>query len=124
MKFDVKKPIPGFENIAKVKLVIKDDNFAFLEDEKGNVLFILVNPFYINKNFSFEVPADVKALLELKEGSNLYVYTNVIKTSPYEESLINFKAPFVFNLDNKTCSQFVLENEFVYPAKSFTQKAS
>ena len=124
MKFDVKKPIPGFENIGKVKLVLKDDNFAFLEDERENVLFILVNPFYINKDFSFEVPADVKALLELKEGSNLYVYTNVIKTSPYEESLINFKAPFVFNLDNKTCSQFVLENEFVYPAKSFTQKAS
>ena len=124
MKFDVKKPIPGFEDINKVELVIKDENFALLQDEKGNILFILINPFYLNKDFSFEAPADVKALLELKDGANIYVYTNVIKKSPSDESLINFKAPFVFNLDNKTCAQFVLEDELIYPLKTFIKKAS
>jgi len=38
--------------------------------------------------------------------------------------LINFKAPFVFNLDNKTCAQFVLEDELIYPLKTFIKKAS
>ena len=39
MKFKVKKPIPGFENIQEVILNKIDDNFALLEDIKGNVLF-------------------------------------------------------------------------------------
>ena len=124
MRFKVKKPILGFEKIEEVELVIKDEHFALLEDTKGNILFILVNPFYLNKDFSFEAPADVKALLELKDGANIYVYTNVIKKKPSDESLINFKAPFVFNLDNKTCAQFILEDELIYPLKTFTKKAS
>ena len=124
MKFKVKKPILGFEHIDEVKLVIKDDNFALLQDKRGNVLFILINPFSLNNKFSFEAPADVKALLELKENSNIYVYTNVIKKKPSDESLINFKAPFVFNLDNYTCAQFILEDELVYPLKKFIKKAS
>lgn len=124
MKFKVKKPILGFEHIDEVELVIKDDNFALLQDTKGNILFILVNPFYLNNQYSFEAPADVKALLELKDGANIYVYTNVIKKKPSDESLINFKAPFVFNLDNQTCAQFILEDELVYPLKNFIKKAS
>ena len=119
MKFKVKKPIPGFENIEEVILNRVDDNFALLEDIKGNVLFILINPYFLKKEYDFEVPADVKALLELKKGSRVYIYTNVIKKHPTKESLINFKAPFILNLDNKTCAQVIIEEEII-PLKEFT----
>ena len=119
MRFKVKKPIPGFENIQNVKLTKVDDDFAVLEDENGKIIFILINPFYLKKEFSFEIPADVKALLELNEGSNTYVFTNVIKKNPTTESLINFKAPFIFNLDNNTCAQVILNEEGIYPLKEF-----
>ena len=124
MKFNVKKPILGFEDVKKVELVIEDENFAFLKDEKGDILFILINPFSLNKNFSFEIPSEIKRLLELKENSNIYVYTNIIKKRPSKESLINFKAPFVFNVENKSCIQIVLEEEGIYPLKDFIKKAS
>ena len=119
MKFKVKKPIPGFESVEEVFLKKVDDNFAILEDEKGNTLFILVNPYFLKKEFDFEVPADVKALLELKKGTKAYIYTNVIKKNPTKESLINFKAPFIFNLDNSTCAQVIIDEEGIYPLKEF-----
>lgn len=119
MKFKVKKPIPGFENVQNVKLRKVDDDFAVLEDESGKIMFILINPFYLKKEFSFEVPADVKALLELKEGSKTYIFTNVVKKNPTTESLINFKAPFIFNIENNTCAQVILNEEGIYPLKDF-----
>jgi flagellar assembly factor FliW len=30
---------------------------------------------------------------------------------PVTESIVNFKAPFLFNLDNNTCAQVILDNE-------------
>ena len=119
MIFKVKKPILGFENIEEIKLNKIDENFAVLEDKNGNVLFILINPFFLKKEFDFDVPADVKVLLDLKKESNIYIYTNVIKKNPATESLINFKAPFIFNLDNNTCAQVIIDEEGIYPLKEF-----
>lgn len=109
MKFLVKKPITGFENINEVELIKVDDIFSILKvDER--VLFTLINPFAL-REFSFDVPADVKALLEINKESKLEVYTNVVMKEPITESIVNFKAPFVFNYDNKTCAQVVLNDE-------------
>ena len=119
MLFKVKKPIPGFEHLDKVILRKIDDSFSILENENGEVIFILINPFLLKKEFDFEVPADIRVLLDLKEGSKTYIFTNVIKKNPTNESLINFKAPFIFNLDNFTCAQVILEDEGIYPLKEF-----
>ncbi len=110
MKFLVKKPIPGFENISEVELVKIDENIAELRDSNGKILFSLINPFVL-REYSFDVPADVKALLEINENSNIEVYNNLVAKEPISESIVNFKAPFLFNLDNNTCAQVILENE-------------
>jgi flagellar assembly factor FliW len=111
MKFLVKKPIPGFENINEVELQKIDDTFAILKDSKGNVLFTLINPFALREDFDFEVPADVRVLLELNENSDVDVYSNVVMKEPITEAVVNFKAPFIFNKSNNTMSQVILENE-------------
>ena len=110
MKFLVKKPLPGFENISEVELVKIDENIAELRDSDGKILFSLINPFVL-REYSFDVPADVKALLEINENSNIEVYNNLVAKEPISESIVNFKAPFLFNLDNNTCAQVILENE-------------
>ncbi len=110
MEFKVKKPIPGFENVHKVELVKNDEITATLKDEKGNVLFSLINPFIL-REYSFDVPSDVKVLLDMHKDSKVEVYTNVVTKEPVTESVINFKAPFLFNLDNNTCAQIIIENE-------------
>jgi len=119
MIFEVKKPIAGFEYLDKVALKKIDDSFSVLEDREGRLIFLLINPFILKKEFDFEVPADVKALLDLKEGSRTYIFTNVVKKNPTKESLINFKAPFIFNVDNHTCAQVVIEDEGIYALKEF-----
>lgn len=110
MKFKVKKPIPGFENVEKVELSKVDDTIAVLKDGEGRVLFSLINPFAL-REYSFDVPSDVKALLDINENSKIEVYNNIVMKEPVTESIVNFKAPFLFNLDNQTCAQVILENE-------------
>ena len=110
MKFKVKKPIPGFENINEVELNKIDESIAVLKDSAGKVLFSLINPFVL-REYSFDVPADVKALLDIDEKSNIEVYNNIVMKEPVTESIVNFKAPFLFNLDNNTCSQVILDDE-------------
>jgi flagellar assembly factor FliW len=110
MKFIVKKPIPGFENVNEVELNKVDESIAVLKDENGRVLFSLINPFVL-REYSFDVPADVKALLDINENSKVEVYNNIVMKDPVTESIVNFKAPFLFNLDNNTCAQVILDDE-------------
>jgi flagellar assembly factor FliW len=109
MKFTVKKPIPGFENITEVELSRVDETLAVLKDGE-RVLFSLINPFVL-REYSFDVPADVKALLDIDENSKIEVYNNIVMKDPVTESIVNFKAPFLFNIENATCAQIVLDNE-------------
>jgi flagellar assembly factor FliW len=91
MEFIVKKPIPGFEDINKIKLQKINDTFAILKDNNDNVLFTLVNPFMLRKDYDFEVPADVRVLLNLNENSDVEVYCNVIMKDPIQKLLLILK---------------------------------
>ena len=122
MKFLVKKPILGFEKINEVELQKIDDTFSILKDNNDNILFTLINPFVLKKDFDFEVPADVKVLLDLNENSLIEVYLNVIMKDPITESIVNFKAPFIFNKSNKTCAQIILDNEGYAKIVDFLKK--
>jgi len=111
MIYEVKKPILGFENISKVKLEEVDKLFATLEEEnKAIPSFTLINPYGV-REYSFDVPKDVQVLLDIKENSNILVYNIVVLHNPITKSIINFKAPLVFNKDNATMAQFILDNE-------------
>jgi flagellar assembly factor FliW len=123
MKFKVKKPIPGFEKVNEVELVKIDESLAVLKDEKGNPLFSLINPFVL-REYSFDVPADVKVLLDLNENSKVEVYNNVVMKEPVTDSIVNFKAPFLFNLDNGTCAQIILDNEDYEELGKYTLNAA
>jgi flagellar assembly factor FliW len=111
MIFEVKKPILGFENVLKVRLDEVDRLFATLEAENKSIpSFTLINP-YPMKEYSFDIPKDVQILLDIKEDSNILVYNIVVLHNPITKSVINFKAPLVFNKDNNTMAQFILDDE-------------
>jgi len=112
MKYEVKIPIPGFEDVKEVELVEVDGNFSVLKDDKGNVLFTLINPYSMRPDYTFEIPADVKALLDLdKNQKGVLVFNNVVMKEPITEAYVNFKAPFIFNPENHTCAQVILPDE-------------
>ena len=111
MIYEVKKPILGFENVLKVEFEEIDGLFATLRAVGEDVpTFTLVNPYQL-REYSFEVPKDVQVLLDIKDDSNILVYNIVVLHNPITESVVNFKAPLIFNKDNGTMAQFILKEE-------------
>ena len=47
--------------------------------------------------------------MDLKENSRVEVYNIVVLQNPIEKSVVNFIAPLIFNYDNMTMGQVVLE---------------
>ena len=110
MEFEVKSPILGFESVRTVKLEKIDDLFMKLNNTHADMpIFTLVNPFLL-REYDFEVPLATKLLLDLKDDTNLLVLNIMIIHTPLENSTINFLAPVIFNFDNKTMGQVVLES--------------
>jgi len=111
MIYEVKKPILGFENVLKVKLEEVDRLFATLEAANKSVpTFTLINP-YALREYSFDIPKDVQTLLDINKDSNLLVYTIVVLKNPITDSIVNFKAPLIFNKDNGKMAQFIINEE-------------
>lgn len=109
MVFDVKASILGFDELTKVELSKIDDFFSSLKNaDKAAPGFTLVNP-YALREYSFDIPAATKVLLDLKEDSRVEVYNIVVLQNPIEKSVVNFIAPLIFNYDNMTMGQVVLE---------------
>ena len=109
MTFDVKSPIPGFEQIKQVELEKIDDFFMQLKSCDDETSFTLINPFLL-REYDFEVPEYFKNLLELEEKSNTLVFNIMIVSTPIETSVINFIAPLVFNADKSCAAQILLDS--------------
>lgn len=113
MVFNVKAPIPGFEIIKEVELEKIDEFFVKLISKSDTTTFTLINPFMI-KNYEFKVPEYFKSLLDIKEDTNILILNIMIIATPIESSTINFIAPLIFNTDNGTVAQVLLDAN-LYP---------
>jgi flagellar assembly factor FliW len=111
MIYDVKKPILGFENVLQVELQEIDGLFSSLEAIGTEITsWTLVNPYQL-REYSFDIPKNVQVLLDIKEDSDILVYNIVVLNNPIKNSVVNFKAPLLFNKNNGKMAQFVLEDE-------------
>lgn len=109
MEYAVKSPILGFEDMSKVNLEVVDEMFVTIRDiDNENISMTLVNP-YLLREYSIDIPLSTKILLDLNEKSKFSVYNAVIIQAPIDNSRVNFLAPFIFNEDNKTVVQLVLD---------------
>ena len=108
-KFQVKSPILGFEDVADVNFAEVDDGaLAFLGmGDKAELL--LINPYKV-REYSFEVPAAIQTLLDIKASSKIKVFCVFVRDKE-TEILINFLAPIILNCDNNTLAQVVLNNK-------------
>ena len=124
MIFNVKDSLPGFEHIKTVELIKIDDFFMKLKSKEENDLtsFTLLNPFLI-REYEFEIPPYYKELLEINENSNILILNIMIVQKPIENSTVNFIAPLIFNVDNKTMTQLLLDNA-KYPHFGILEKIS
>lgn len=122
MIFEVKSPILGFERVTRMEFEKIDELFMRVSnpDGEGSVpTFTLVNPFLL-RNYEFEIPTALKLLLDLDNCQNLLVANIMVLQNPIEDSTINFLAPLVFNFDNHTMAQVVLDS-INYPQYSIAE---
>ena len=111
-EFIVKSPILGFEEVTKMKLEKIDDIFMKLSNADAPLpCFTLVNPFALWDKYSFEIPSAIQVLLDLQEGKtqDILIANIMVVYKEITDSTINFIAPIVFNFDNKTMAQVVLD---------------
>jgi len=120
MNYEVKGHILGFESMTHVKLNEVDDLFSTMIDaDNKDVSFTIVNPYKL-REYSFDLPSDVKVLLDIHKKSNIHVYNIVMIQKPLENSTVNFLAPIVVNIDNNTIAQVVL-NQKRHPKFGFNE---
>ena len=111
MQYNVQSTILGFDQISKVELSEIDELFSTLKScDDDNIRFTVVNP-YMLREYSFDVPKDIRELLDINEDSKVLVYNVMIIQDPLNESRINFRAPLIFNQDNGSMAQAVLDSE-------------
>lgn len=109
MQYEVKSTILGFDQITKVELTPIDEMFATLKSCDGrDISFTIVNP-YLLREYSFDLPTTIRVLLDINEDSKVVVYNIAVIQDPLDESCINFLAPLIFNQDNATMAQAVLD---------------
>lgn len=109
MQFDLKLPLLGFETVSKMELQKIDEIFMRLESIGEGPSFTLINPFAM-REYSFDIPTSLQALMGITPESNILIYNIMILQTPIEKSTINFVAPIIFNTDNQSMAQIIIDN--------------
>ncbi|RAZ56014.1 flagellar assembly protein FliW [Campylobacter hyointestinalis] len=122
MKFTIKSPILGFENIKSVEITKIDDFFVKMQSLDSDISFTMINPYALIE-YEFEIPTYYQELMQINDKSELKVYNILVISSPIEESSVNFIAPIVCNMTNMTLSQVILD-PVNYPKYSQAEKIS
>jgi len=109
MSYTVKGEILGFKDTKEVTIHEIDELFFTMIDVNNqHISFTLVNPFLL-RDYTIDIPLDVKELLEIDDKTNVAVYNILIIQKPLEKSTINFLAPLVINMDKKLLAQVILD---------------
>jgi flagellar assembly factor FliW len=109
MGYEVKGEILGFVNTKQVNINKIDELFSTMIDSQNEgISFTLVNP-YMLREYSFDIPAETKNLLNINSDSEISVYNILLIQKPLEKSTINFLAPIIINHDNNSLAQIILE---------------
>lgn len=106
--------IPGFEDEKKfVRLPISEESiFQILQSVKTEELaFIITSPFTVIQNYNFELDEPTVLSLEVKNESEIAVFTIVTLKETLADSTTNLKAPIVINTTNNKAKQVILNNE-------------
>lgn len=109
MQFALKLPLLGFESVKHMELKKIDDIFMRLESVEEGPSFTLVSPFAL-REYSFDIPSSLQALMEITPQSNLLIYNIMIVQTPIENSTVNFVAPLIFNTDNQVMAQIIIDD--------------
>lgn len=107
------KSIPGFNDIKRFILKeIEGSSFKLLQSiDDVTVGFVVISPFEVEENYEINLSEEVIKTLEIKEATDVLLYSLVTLNSKVEKITVNLKAPVVINVNNKKAEQFIIDKE-------------
>lgn len=107
------KSIPGFNDVKRFILKeIEGSSFKLLQSiDDVTVGFVVISPFQVEENYEINLSEEVIKTLEIKEATDVLLYSLVTLNSKVEKITVNLKAPVVINVNNKKAEQFIIDKE-------------
>ena len=110
------KGIPGFEEEKEFVLLPIEGNNMFQVLQSSNtpsVAFIVTNPYTLVEDYSFDIDEPTIELLNIEKPEDVFVLGILTLKQPFETSTINLQAPLIFQMNNRTAKQMILnDNRF------------
>ncbi|MGD6842960.1 flagellar assembly protein FliW [Bacillus infantis] len=114
-----KNGIPGFQDEHQFVILPLPENdiYAVFQSVKTAGLgFIIANPFFFFKEYSFDLDEAAIEQLGLENEADTMVYSILTIQEPFEKTTANLQAPLVFNKKNNQGKQLIL-NDGSYTTK-------
>ena len=107
------KSIPGFNDVKRFILKeIEGSSFKLLQSiDDVTVGFVVISPFQVEEDYEINLSEEVIKTLEIKEATDVLLYSLVTLNSKVEKITVNLKAPVVINVNNKKAEQFIIDKE-------------
>lgn len=106
--------LPGFDNIKRFVILsnIEDDTpFRWLQAvDCEHPAFAVISPFEINEGYEFDIDKTTEEILEIKNPSEVAVYSIVVIPEDITKMTANLKAPLIINTANNKGRQMIMDN--------------
>lgn len=87
-----------------------DSMLLMLSVEDPNVVFVLINPFFLCPDYSPVLTPEELVCLETKDSKELSYYAICVVRNDYLENTVNLKCPLIINPKTRHGIQIILEN--------------
>ncbi|MGM0876458.1 MAG: flagellar assembly protein FliW [Bacillota bacterium] len=111
--------IPGFlEEKEFILLPMDVDSPFFIMQSKqtSELGFVVTNPFHFVKDYEFDITDHDKETLQIKNESDIQIFTILSVKEPFSETTANLQAPIIINHTSKLAKQVIL-NDTSYTTK-------
>lgn len=87
-----------------------DSILLMLSVEDPNVVFVLINPFFLCSDYSPSLAPQELDCLDVKDSGDLSYYLICVVRDEYLENTVNLKCPLAINPQTRCGIQLILEN--------------
>ncbi len=104
----------GFPDEKRYVLLPHRENSPFLwlqSVDNPDLAFVTINPFTVNRDYSFEIPDNVQQELDIHDAANVQtlVLVTIRRDGSNPSVTANMLGPVVINTENKKARQLVLD---------------
>lgn len=109
----IKDGLIGFDEFTKFVLLKEEDIFIeYLQCIQDKVVFAVMEPFLIKKDYKFEIPDNTAKELGLKTVDDIVVKTIVVLPEDITKIRTNLQAPIIFNKNTNMGKQIILDDSY------------